>query len=496
MKRPTRPFAAAFCTWILVVGQPSRALAQQAEADLDARIARVETGLRFPVAIRGRPSVRMRLEQRMLAHKVPGVSVAVIDNFRIAWARGYGVREAGGTDPVTTETLFQAASISKPIAALAALRLVQEGTLDLDEDVNRKLKSWKVPENQFTATQPVTLRRLLSHSAGLTVHGFRGYAATERAPTLLQLLDGQPPTNSAPIRVDTFPGARWRYSGGGYSVMQQLLVDVSGRPFPEVMRTRVLEPLGMAHSTYEQPLPAHLLGKAASGHRSDGTLINGKWHTYPEMAAAGLWTTPTDIARYAIHVQLAATGRSSSVLSPSTVAQMLTVQAGTYGLGPGLEGQGRDARFSHGGANEGFRGFFIAFPERGQGAVIMTNADGGGALATEILRAIAEEYDWPTPLPVEKTVAAVAPERLGRLAGRYALDAAPNILVIVTVDGDRVLAEVTGQFKTEIYAESETQYFSLDRDLELTFHPDDAGNVTSLIARVRPAGTYKAKRVE
>jgi CubicO group peptidase (beta-lactamase class C family) len=487
-------FAVCFVVTV-VAGQAPRVHAQS-RADLDARIARVETRLLFPVTIRGKPPARMRLDQRMRDLKVPGVSIAVIDSFRIAWARGYGVREAGGTDPVTTETLFQAASISKPVAALAALRLVQEGKLDLDEDVNRRLVSWKVPENRFTTTQPVTLRRLLSHSAGLTVHGFRGYAATEQVPTMRQVLDSQPPTNSAPIRADTFPGVRWRYSGGGYTVMQQLLVDVSGRSFPDLMRTHVLGPLGMAHSSYEQPLPPPLVGRAAAGHRSDGSVVLGKWHTYPEMAAAGLWTTPSDLARYAIHVSLSAAGRSNSVLSQATATQMLTVQSGAYGLGPALGGQGRDASFSHGGANEGFRAFFIAFPERGQGAAIMTNSDAGGTLALEILRAIAEEYDWPAQRPVEKTVAAVSPETPTRIAGRYALETAPNIFIVITADSGRVLAEVTGQFKTEIYPESETQYFSVDRDVEFTFGPGEGGKVTSVVGRVGSGGTFKANRVE
>jgi CubicO group peptidase (beta-lactamase class C family) len=487
--------SAVALTALVAVGRTPAALAQSAPA-LEARIARIESGLRFPVAIRGKTPPRMRLDQRMLVHKVPGVSIAVIDSFRIVWARGYGVREAGGSDSVTTETLFQAASISKPVAALAALRLVQEGVLDLDEDVNRKLKSWKIPESPFTATQPVTLRRLLSHSAGLTVHGFRGYAATEAVPTFLQIVNGEAAANSRAIRVDTFPGARWRYSGGGYTVMQQVLVDVSGKSFPELMRTKVLNPLGMTRSTYEQPLPPHLLGTAASGHRSDGTVVPGKWHTYPEMAAAGLWTTPTDLARYAIHVQLATRDRSNGVLSQSTTGQMLTVQSGTYGLGPSLGGQGQDASFSHGGANEGFRAFFIAFPARGQGAAIMTNSDAGGALATEILRAIAEEYGWPSQRPVEKTVVAVSPETPKRIAGRYVFETAPNVFIIVTADSGRVLAEVTGQFKTEIFPESETKYFSVDRDVEVTFGPQEAGKITTLVLRAGAGGTFNAKRVE
>ncbi len=475
---------------------PVSAQPTQPPQSSSSRSARVEAGLRFPRTIRGRPVAQMRLDERMRHYKVPGVSIAVIDSFRIAWARGYGVREVGGTSLVTTETLFQAASISKPVAALAALRLVQEGKLDLDEDVNLEMTSWKVPENEFTAAQPVTLRRLLSHGAGLTVHGFMGYASNRPVPTLLQVLDGQSPANSAAIRVDTLPGSRWRYSGGGYTVMQQLVVDVTGRSFPEVMRTEVLQPIGMTRSTYEQPLPRNLIGNAASGHRSDGIVVQGKWYTHPEMAAAGLWTTPSDLARYAIEVQLSASGKSNKVLSQPAAAQMLTQQTGTSGLGPGLGGEGRNASFSHGGSNQGFRVFFLAFHERGQGAAIMTNSDAGSPLVSEILRAIAEEYDWPRPRTVEKTVVHVGPEKVKPLAGRYVLEEAPNIFIAITVESGRVFADVIGQFRTEIYPESETRYFSVDQDVDFAFSPGDGGKIIGFVVSSGSLGTYKAKRVE
>ena len=459
------------------------------------RIARVEAGLRLSRAIKGRPAAQMRLDERMRHYKVPGVSVAVIDSFRIVWARGYGVREAGGTSPVNTETVFQAASISKPVAALAALRLVQEGKLHLDENVNLQLTSWKIPENEFTAVQPVTLRRLLSHGAGLTVHGFGGYAANTPVPTVVQVLNGEEPANSAAIRVDTVPGARWRYSGGGYTVMQQLIEDVTRRSFPDVMRTSVLAPLGMTRSTYVQPLPPSLIDNAAAGHRVDGAVVQGEWHTYPEMAAAGLWTTPTDLARYAIEVQLAVAGRSSKVLSKATTAHMLTRQLGTYGLGPSLAGEGRNASFSHGGANRGFRAFFIAFPERGQGAVVMTNSDAGGALASEIVRAVAEEYDWPSQRPVEKTMADIGLAQRTPLAGRYVLDAASNMILTITVDSGRVTLDIPGQIRTEIHPESDTRYFSLEQELDVAFSRGEDGTVTGFVLSAG-SGTYKAKRVD
>ena len=300
--------------------------------EIARRIENVESGLRQAVITEGRDS-RFTLAERMAHYNVPGVSIAVINNGRIEWARGYGVLEAGGDEPVTTETMFQAASISKPVAAVGALSLVESGALTLDADVNDYLTSWKVPQSEFTVEQPLTLAHLLSHSGGVTVHGFRGYAHDEQVPTLTQLLDGQAPANSDPIRVDTKPGDLWRYSGGGFCIVQQMMIDASGKPFPELMQEFVLGALGMEHSTYEQPLPERLSASAARGHRPDGQLVPGRWHTYPEMAAAGLWTTPSDLARFAIDVINTFEGKSAAVLSRDRVIEMLTVQHGNYGLG-------------------------------------------------------------------------------------------------------------------------------------------------------------------
>jgi CubicO group peptidase (beta-lactamase class C family) len=367
-----------------------------APPDVQARIARVESGLLARYAIDGQPGLKMTLAERMAFYKVPGVSIAVIHNGRIEWAKGYGVREAGQAAPVETDTLFQAASISKPVAAMAALRLVQEGRLSLDEDVNRKLTTWKVPENKFTAEQKVTLRRILTHSAGLTVHGFPGYARGAPLPTLAQVLDGVGPANTAPIRVDVKPGSLNRYSGGGFTLMQQMLIDVTGKPFPEFIEETVLGPLGMTQSTYQQPLPKSLWRQAASAHDGNGVVIQGRWHTYPEMAAAGLWTTPSDLARFAIELRNAFHGTSERVLSAATARQMLTRQRKDLnGLGIGLGGEGSTLSFSHGGANRGFMCHLIALAESGDGAAIMTNGDRGQALIQEVLRAIAAEYGWP-----------------------------------------------------------------------------------------------------
>jgi len=249
------------------------------------RAGRVEASLLCEGHVRSRDWRKATLAERMEHHKTPGVSLAIIDGGEVAWAKGYGVREAGRPEPVTTHTLFQAGSISKPVAALAALRLADQGRLNLDEDVNRYLRSWKMPANGDWQPR-ITIRQLLSHTAGTTVHGFPGYPQGVPIPTPAQVLDGEPPTNTAPVRVNVLPGLLSRYSGGGTTIVQLLLTDVLGRPFPEIARELVFEPLEMQDSTYEQPLPERLWGEAATAHPWRGRSLEGRWHTYPEMAAA------------------------------------------------------------------------------------------------------------------------------------------------------------------------------------------------------------------
>lgn len=364
------------------------------EALTEKRIARVERGLLSEY--RDPPWARMDLAERMEYYHVPGVSIAVINDFQIEWTRGYGVLEAGKGEPVTPGTLFQAASVGKPVVAVAALRYVESGDLELDRDVNQSLVSWQIPENEFMAEEKVTLRRLLSHSAGVTVEGFRGYALGEQVPSLRQVLNGEWPANSPPILVDAVPGTQYRYSGGGYMIVQQLLEDVAGEPFPDIMQNAVLEPWGMAASTFESPLPENLQGIAASGHRADGSPIPGRWHIYPEMGSgASMWTTPSDLAHFAIGVMLSYVGRSEQVLSQAMTIQMLTPQIENRGLGPEVYDEGGDLfYFMHPGANDGFKSVLVAYPQRGQGVVIMTNGDNGDALWREILHSVSTEYGW------------------------------------------------------------------------------------------------------
>jgi len=309
----------------------------------------------------------------------------------------------------------------------------------------------------------------------------------------VQVLDGVKPANSEPIRVDIEPGTKFRYAGGGYVVLQRLLMDVTGKQFPALMQNLVLKPLWMTRSTYEQPLPKERWPQAAAGYRENGVRVPGDWHTYPEMAAAGLWTTPSDLARFVVEIQKSLAGKSNRILSPEMTRQMLTPQVGGWGLGLALAGEGAAARFSHGGANEGFRCLLIGYNSTGQGAVVMTNSDGGSGLGEELLRSIAREYGWADYLPKEKTLAHVDPKIYASYAGQYEL--APNLLLNITAEDGRLLGQVTGQSKLELFPESETQFFLLAAPVEITFVKDEKGHVTHLIL-AQDGQTITARKVK
>ncbi len=447
-----------------------------------------ETALLPPVLVKGETPHTVPLAERMAQLHVPGVSMAYIHDGKIAWARTYGVTKIGGP-AVTPETLFQAASISKPVAALAVLHLAQDGKLDLDRDVNSYLKSWKVPETEFTARKKVTLRELLSHTAGLTVHGFAGYERGTPLPNLTQMLDGEPPANSAPIRVEAEPGSRWRYSGGGYVVTRQLLEDVTGIPFPKLMQDLVLGPIGMTRSSYEQPLPAERRAEEAMAYDSDGKEIAGGPHIYPEMAPDGLWTTPSDLARYAIEVQKSLTGKANHVLSQPMTREMLKPGQNNWGLGPEIEPGGF---FWHTGGNEGFRCELIA-SENGEGVVIMTNGDQGGDLMAEISRTLAHDHGWSAFEPAERETVQLDKAVMQRYAGYYRIGR--YTIAEATLDQGALYLKVPGEAKARIYPASEREWFFTDINGGATFNPDAKGTETAMMVHF-PHGDAPARRID
>jgi CubicO group peptidase (beta-lactamase class C family) len=378
---------------------------QRANEDVKARQERVENGIEQVELGKGQEPIKLSLAELMKAYNVPALSVAVIDGYKIAWVKAYGVTQIGGTEAATPKTLFQAGSISKPVAATGMMALVEKGKLSLDEDINLKLKSWKVPENEFTKEQKVTLRRLASHTAGLTVHGFPGYDVNDKVPSVAQVLDGEKPqANTAPVRVDFVPGTKWRYSGGGVTIEQLVMTDVTGKPFPALMKELVLEKEGMTDSSYEQPLPAAWQARTATGTYRDGKSVHGKWHIYPEMAAAGLWTTPTDLAKFVIEIAQSKQGKSNRVLTRRSVEEMLThpPSAPEFGIGFGVPAD-RPGEFGHNGADEGFQAQLIMNGDTGQGVAIMANSDNGILVANEYVRSLAKEYGWKNKIDARGT---------------------------------------------------------------------------------------------
>ena len=339
----------------------------------------------------------LTIEEVMERFGVPGMSVAVIRDFEVHWAKGYGIADVETGMPVDDETLFQAASISKPVTAMAALAAVEDGRFSLDDDINAILTSWQLPGNGFTAARPVTPRLLFSHTAGLgDGHGFPGYEPDAPRPAPVQILRGDAPSNVGPVTMVRTPLTAMHYSGGGTTIMQLALTDVFGEPFPEIMRTSVLEPAGMSHSTFSQPLPPALDENAARGHRGNGQPMGDvKWRVYSAMAAAGLWTNARDLARFAIEVQRSARGDPERVLTASSAAEMLSpVGVGPFAVGLQVERMGEGWYFSHSGGHWGFVCYLIAHKVKGYGLAVMTNSSGGGVVYREVLARVQRAYGW------------------------------------------------------------------------------------------------------
>ena len=434
-----------------------------AEAAPDPLIAKVETSLASSGQVVGEPAETWSLTDRMAHYNIPGVSIAVIKDGKIAWEKSYGVLDAGATTPVNADTIFLAGSISKPTAVTAALRMVEQGQLSLDAPINDFLKSWKLPDNDFTKQKPVTPRLIMSHGAGLTVHGFPGYAAGAAIPTVPQILDGVPPANTAAVRVDKLPGESWRYSGGGTTILQLAMTDVSGKDFPTLTNDLVLAPAGMTRSSYVNPLPETNRANAATAHHSNGTVVPGHSHTYPEMAAAGLWTTPGDLARLALKVVAAARSDKDALLGPDITKQMLTTQIGTWGLGFELDAMSDGQVFSHGGSDEGFEAFLFSYTDGHGGAAIMTNGQNGGALVSEIRVALASAYGWAYGAPDMREAITLTPESAALFAGDYLITDLPQPMTLtVTADGDKLWSEVPPVSpKQRLYVASGDKAFAL-----------------------------------
>jgi CubicO group peptidase (beta-lactamase class C family) len=388
---------------------------------------------------------RAPMAHRLAHYGCPGVAVAVLDDGRVAWSGGFGVTEHGGA-PVTADTVFAGASISKPLTAVLVMQQVERGRLDLDADVNRYLQAWQVPDNEHTRRQPVTLRHLLSHRAGTTVHGFGGLPPEAPRPGVLDTLRGQPPATNAAVTVDKTPGGSIRYSGGGYTVAQLVLEEVTGRSFAELAQAMIFRPLEMHGATFEAPLPPALAERTAAGHDAQGQRLSGRLSLCPQAAAGGVYLTAGDYARFMGAFRDAWLGRHTPLLQPHNAREMVAARGdGDFGLGWRVLGESESLRIAHGGSNEGYQCETTCFLASGRGAVVLTNAVSGALLYWEVLNTIADVCDWPGFLRAPRQVVSLDAAERARLAGRYRIVSGVDAPYLDLIDRDgQAWAQIVG----------------------------------------------------
>jgi CubicO group peptidase (beta-lactamase class C family) len=453
--------------------------------------------LRRAIVFEDDPGSRLSLAERMKRWKVLGMSVAIIDDCKIVDRHGFGITRESGIE-VRSDTLFQAASVTKPVAAFAALRLVDQGLLSLDSDVNAELRSWKVPASPFLEGHPVTLRGILSHSAGLIPGGYGGYSRGEPVPTLIQTLSGAEPARPKPVQVAYVPGSDWRYSGGGYLVAQRLMTDKTGHGFERIVRDRVLEPIGMIRSGFAEPSTSRDANVAA-GHVADGTMVPGGWHIYPELAAASLWSTAPDLAGFGLAVMKAVREEPNAMLSPALAGQMATAHAGPRSLGFEVGGEGRARHLGHDGTNEGYNSSLILYPETCQGAAIMANSDNAKPLIAELLRSIADTHHWPDTMPSQEIKRdPQSPVPAARFQGTYSFTDISGVApfkIISAGDGNFTFDRGDGH-REPLYASSEG-LVGPDSGITIkAISPENGPAEHITYSRIGGRGAAKAKRVE
>jgi len=407
------------------------------------------------------------LAERMKQYGVPGLSVAVIHDGKLAWARGWGVRDTASCKPVTPDTAFQAASISKVVTAVLALRMVEQGKIGLDANINDALHSWKLPVDAKLAPDGVTLRQLLSHTAGIGVHGFKGYAPDAPLPTAVQILDGTPPANTEAVRSVLPAGAQFEYSGGGYMIAQVALTDVGGAPFEDLAQREVLGPLHMTRSAFAMPPSAAIRSNLAFAY-VDGRPVPGNYLIDPELAPAGLWTTAGDLARLLMDIQASAAGRKGHRLSPAMTREMLTQVKSHWGLGAMLYDTG-SPRFGHDGLNVGYQSFMIAYVGKGDGVAILTSGGNGRVLMDEVVRAIATDYGWPDMAPPATEEKTLTLAQLSKAAGRFV---GGGFDAIVEARPDGLYATAGAPTPERLIALSPTRFRVQSMGLTVEFAPD------------------------
>ena len=451
--------------------------------EIQNRIASVENSLRHWTKIIGQPE--LTLEERMKYYHVNGISIVVIKDFKIDWAKGYGWADSLTRRPVNTSTLFQVGSISKSINGLAVLSLVQRGKLDLDNDINEHLKSWKFPYDSLSKGKKISVANLLSHTAGLSGHGFPGYEIGDTIPSLIEILNGIPPANTKAIRSQFEPSLKYKYSGGGTTISQLIIQDVTQQPYHQFMRKTIFDPLGMKTSSYEQPPTLTNKNLLATGYRSDGKAVTGNYHIYPEQAAAGLWSNPSELAAYVIEIQQSLVGKSNKILSKEMATKYVTPYNPMYvtpypdeevALGVYNRKVGNERYFTHDGSDRGFKAKFIGSIENGFGAAVMINSDNREILE-EVVNAIALTYQWKEFLEPDRTVVNIDRKIVDTYLGQYLFE---KDQMSIVEEGNQLFMLVNNT-KMQMWFTSETDFFVLEDRASWKFTKDAQGKVTGFL---------------
>jgi CubicO group peptidase (beta-lactamase class C family) len=462
----------------------------QTISETQQKINLVESNLVGPVQIAG--ETPGTIIDRMAHFNTIGLSIAVIKDYKIIWAKGYGLSDKALKIPVTPHTLFQAASMSKSVNAMGVLKLVQSKKLDLYTDINGYLKSWKFSYDSLSKNKKITIANLLSHTAGLSGHGFGGYEKSEKLPSVKEILDGTKPANSDPVRSMYEPGLKSEYSGGGIMISQLIVMDVTHMPYDEYMLKNVLEPLGMTSSTFKQPpiVKPQLLATAYDESLKE---LPGKFHIYPEQAAAGLWTTPTELAKFVIELQLAYEGKSAKVLNQSMAKAMLTpYHNNNTALGVFIDSLGENTYFEHGGANEGFRSQYYGSLTGGNGVIVMVNSNNNDIL-NEVINSVAKVYGFKGLYrSATKKLITLPDSTLQSYTGDYALS--PQLTLTVFREGNQLFTQPTGQPRFAIFPESPNKFFVKSILVDLEFIKDKSGKITEAII-YQNGKEFEAKKI-
>ncbi|SHI44265.1 serine hydrolase domain-containing protein [Aquimarina spongiae] len=442
-------------------------------------IKKVETGLTNQVHIEGDST--WSIEERMKHYGILGVSIAVIHNGEVAWAKGYGVLDKESKVPVTDKTLFQVSTIGMSLTAYAALRLVDQDKVTLNKDINSYLKSWKLPDSEFTKEKKVTLKNLLSHSAGINVHAFQGYSTGEPVPTLLEILNGTSPANSNPVIVDKAINENLWISAGGYTIIQQMMMDVEGKKFPDLMNELVLQPLEMNNSRFDQSLSTAQLKTAATGYLRDGSMVKGKRHIYPELASNGLWTTAEDLAKFVINIQQTLKDKSNKGLSKDMAELMLTPSSknryGKYGLGFLLYDKKDELYFEHHGWSTGFYSRMTAHKDNGYGVVVLTNTP-LPAFVFEVFRSVALAYKWDNYFPVYKKME-IEQSLADKITGRYSNNG--RVVQVFQKENQLLYKNIVDSKAEELVKVSDSSFARRNSSRIIQFKPNSENEILNLL---------------